>query len=634
MLKKQSSMAIIVVLLASLLPVPKAFALNYNGRQGNAATFETLEEARASSLAAAATRETFGRKMAYKSHPVLDNYPKGTTFVYRSANLYGGRAARSNTNILVFSDKSFTRKEDAFAYLKGLGVVGIIDDVIGSVVLVTPADPKAGFTASDQKNYYALQTAMLSLNAFERVNDVMTAYSDAAYFGGFGFIYVVGIDGGATFFNNFIASTVDYAGRLAGALLINGKMADFYKVASPLPAYLVNAPESVQTRYKAANATDAAKGNATSITYFNQALPLQQVIVSEKANADPSVDVEKAYVEILSKTMRIPVLKQGLNSAGTPYQGYNLDQSPYSLSPRNIVANGVTPGGITVTAHQEDKFSGIKTPAGEYLQTWYEYVPKEVLDGKAAPGSVPLVLALHGGGDDPQAFVEECGWLELARQKRFIMVAPEHQALDVTPAMGEALQALINYMIKTYPAIDASRVYASGYSMGGIATLSISTSHPKVLAAAVNMAGARYDFTKEMDAQFESTELPMMFLTSAYDSPLNILWEDGSITANVQKVLNKFLGYNKMSPLSFDFNAHPKNGFKASAWSSMRLNGEDESDVWYLNNKNDIPMVALSYTENHIHALYPGYATVAWNYLKQFSREQKSGEIKYNPNAR
>ena len=113
-----------------------------------------------------------------------------------------------------------------------------------------------------------------------------------------------------------------------------------------------------------------------------------------------------------------------------------------------------------------------------------------------------MVLALHGGGDDPQAFVEECGWLELAREKRFIIVAPEHQALDVTPAMGEALQALIAYMIKTYPAIDASRVYASGYSMGGITTLSISTSHPRILAAAVNMAGARYEYTEKWTRSF------------------------------------------------------------------------------------------------------------------------------------
>jgi hypothetical protein len=51
----------------------------------------------------------------------------------------------------------------------------------------------------------------------------------------------------------------------------------------------------------------------------------------------------------------------------------------------------------------------------------------------------------------------------------------------------------------------------------------------------------------------------------------------------------------------------------------------------YLNNKEGIPMVALSYTEDLIHALYPQYASMAWDYLRQFSRDQKRGVIKYNP---
>ncbi len=55
-----------------------AYALNYSGSQGNPATFETLEETRASSPAAVAQLETNNGKR-YKSHPVLDSYPKGTT---------------------------------------------------------------------------------------------------------------------------------------------------------------------------------------------------------------------------------------------------------------------------------------------------------------------------------------------------------------------------------------------------------------------------------------------------------------------------------------------------------------------------------------------------------------------------
>ena len=165
MFDKKAFLTIVFVLAVFGFPAGGAFALNYSGSQGNPATFETLEETRASSPAAVAQLETNNGK-AFKSHPVLDGYPKGTTYVYRSANLFGGRAAaRLNTNILLFTEKSFSSKDAALAYLKSLDLIRIIDEAIGSVVLVTPSDPKAGFTADDQKYYYALQTAMLAQKA-------------------------------------------------------------------------------------------------------------------------------------------------------------------------------------------------------------------------------------------------------------------------------------------------------------------------------------------------------------------------------------------------------------------------------------------------------------------------------------
>jgi hypothetical protein len=236
-LKNQLPLTLALALIVSLSFTPGVFALDYTNRLGNKATFETLEETRASSPSAAAAQGS--GKATFKSHPVLDGYPKGTTYVYRSANLWGGRANRSNTNILVFAEKSFQDKDAALDYLKDLGLINIINTAIGSVVLITPSDPKAGFAASDQKHYYALQTAMLSLGGSERSDNVITTYSDGDYFGGFGFLYLIGIDGGATFFNNYIASTLDYASRFAGVLLINSRMEEIRKVASVLPAYLV-----------------------------------------------------------------------------------------------------------------------------------------------------------------------------------------------------------------------------------------------------------------------------------------------------------------------------------------------------------------------------------------------------------
>jgi len=300
MFKKMRCLTIIVVLVVSLLPSYRAFALNYSGSQGNPATFETLEETRASSPVAVAQLETNNGK-AFKSHPVLDGYPKGTTYVYRSANLFGGRAAaRLNTNILLFTDKSFSSKDAALAYLKNLDLIRIIDEAIGSVVLVTPSDPKAGFTAGDQKYYYALQTAILAQKASGKAGDVTNYYSDAEYFGGYGYTYVIGIDGGATFLNNFVAGTFDYVSRIAGMLLINGKMENIRNVASLVPVYLVNAPEPVIAKYKEANNVDAYMSASGIETYFNQAFPLKSVVVVKEAETRTPPNMLKMPTTICS----------------------------------------------------------------------------------------------------------------------------------------------------------------------------------------------------------------------------------------------------------------------------------------------------------------------------------------------
>ena len=72
-----------------------------------------------------------------------------------------------------------------------------------------------------------------------------------------------------------------------------------------------------------------------------------------------------AYHDMFIKAMRVPVVLQGMYSAGTPYSGYNFDEAPYSLCQRNALINGVTKDGIHLISHQgEDRFAGMKSPDG------------------------------------------------------------------------------------------------------------------------------------------------------------------------------------------------------------------------------------------------------------------------------
>ena len=64
-----------------------------------------------------------------------------------------------------------------------------------------------------------------------------------------------------------------------------------------------------------------------------------------------------------------------------------------------------------------------------------------------------------------------------------------------------------------------------------------------------------------------------------------------------------------------------------------QLPGEPPSSV-NLNNSKGMPMVALNYVKDIIHALYPEYAKMGWDFMKRYSRDQKTGAIKYNPNIK
>ena len=647
-MKKRLSWLLALTLLFSCRGV-NALALDYHPIQNDEPTFETLEEARVNGPIGVQNLEQNETKV-FKSHAVLDGYPEGTTWVYRSANLFGGRAAaRLNTDILVFCEEQFEDKDEAFQYLKDLGLIEIADEAIGSVFLVTPATPKGigstgaptgGFGAADQKNFYALQTALLAQKAYETGPDRSRIYySDAEYMGSYGYWYLIGIDGGATFLNNYVSIAFDFASRVAGMLLINGDMEAFRQVSTFIPTYLVNAPEAVAEKYKMANQADAYDVTDKADVYYNQAQPLQRVVIAkeEKTNAEY---VHDAYYDLFVKAMRVPVVKQGLYSAGTPFQNYNFDEAPYSLCPRNYVVNGKTADGICVIQHKEERFADMKDPDnGEYLQTWFEYLPEEVLDGSAPEHSIPLILGNHGGSDDPRVFVDELGLLTLAGRERIAIVAPEHQDIsgEYREVEIQVLPAITRYMLETYPALDPSRVYAIGYSMGGSATLKAIYGEPSLYAAVVAMSpvhglGEFYEPDPAVQDLFDGIELPVMLTTSGYDLGVTVDTSYNGISFRFQAILNRVLGYNHLPLIEeFDFDTYPTVGFKGDRKVFKTLNNEYGNTTWYLNSEAGKPLVAVSFTEGLIHALYPEYGNLGWNFMKHYSRNPETLEIEYNP---
>ena len=608
----------------------QAYATGFTGELGNEATFETLQEANQNSVNIVSSIVENDTKV-FATHPVLDGYPEGTTFVYRSANQYAGRAAaRLNTNIFVYAPEHFENKDDAMAYLKDLGLIKLIDEAVGSIVLVTPIGDS--FDMADVASYYALQTAMLSQKEAKRLEDgTAIYYSDAEYFGGYGFEYFIGIDDGATFFNNYIAPEIDFSGRMAGVLLFGGDMQRTRQPATFVPIALVNSDEAIVSKYRAVNGVNAQEVMDGRVVSYNQQWPLRKVIDISEEIVDKAALIEEVYRGMMVKAMRVPVLTQGMNSAGTPYSGYGFDEAPYSLCDRCYVVDGKTEGGVVMISHQgdDDRFAEYKTEAGEYIDVWYEYLPQEVLDGTAPAGSVPLILCNHGGGDDARVFVDEFGLIELSEKERVALVAPDHQT--VGSVRGPALTAVAKYMLEKYPALDASRVYMTGYSMGGGATYLAAYHEPTLFAAIAPFAGSATPMPEENAANFDGVELPTILSISAFDpAGRRLAALEGNLNEAEQGMVSTWAGINGKKLPAFDFEKYPLFGQKADRTVTDTINDEFARTTWYFNNEKGEPRFAFIYMEDMVHALYPEYADMLWDFVKNYSRDPETKEIIYN----
>ena len=645
-----------MVILFGMLALPASADgytyMNYRNRLGNEAGIETLAQAHANAPAAVMTLYGNAEKQ-YRPNPLLDEFPKNTVYVYRSANIYGGQAsARNNTSFLVFSNRSFADEASALEYLKSLGLVSLVDSVIGSVTLYTPSDPQKGFTDTDLLNYYKLHTAMYSQKTSAKTDNGIVYDADAEYFGTYGKIYFIGIDGGSTFINNYVApGDLDYIGQVAGLMLIGGEMDPAKKVSKFVPAYILNGTDTMIERYREVNGTNAYAIKDGVETFYDQSIQLHKVMVAKDDKADVAAYVQDAFNNIFAISQRVNVIRStAQESTLVPkYQSYvsTPDISHYALCSRNAIVNGVTvKGNLQVSFHQEEIFSDIKTMYDQYLQSWYEVLPKSVVDGTAPAGSVPLILALHGTGDDPLMFIDEIGWLDVAGKENLAVVAPFEEELIISHEGGkvvmgskiyegiltEVFPIFLKHILEKYPALDSTRVYASGYSLGGGSVYRAIYGGMDMIAAAVPMAGMHddmfYNSTQEQDAKLKAIGIPLMELTSTFDLGYN--QQENRLTDNTLKIFMKYAQANGITlPDTYDFNTYPMIGFKTDEMNVTTINGEWRSFLWTIKNKDGIPMMKLSCTENLTHSLYPGYGEIAWKFMKNFSRDPKTGGIIY-----
>lgn len=105
-------------------------------------------------------------------------------------------------------------------------------------------------------------------------------------------------------------------------------------------------------------------------------------------------------------------------------------------------------------------------------RTYQYYIPSSYQEGQP----MPLMLSYHGAGSYGLGQMVYSGFHELAEREGFIVVTPDY-GINVrgnfqSPGVADFTARILDQMIDKY-SIDTTRIYASGISMGGNASLTL-----------------------------------------------------------------------------------------------------------------------------------------------------------------
>ena len=135
--------------------------------------------------------------------------------------------------------------------------------------------------------------------------------------------------------------------------------------------------------------------------------------------------------------------------------------------------------------------SGVTCREGSILEgcrnIWYEYVPTNYDPAR----KYPLVIQIHGGGQDGMRWADITVWHEVAERNKFIVVYPNSPTpgrWDCDDRDVEYIRGLIEHLKSVY-SIDSSRIYIQGMSNGDMMTLSFTMKHPELISAAAYTSG-------------------------------------------------------------------------------------------------------------------------------------------------
>lgn len=480
--------------------------------------------------------------------------------------------------------------------LDKMGIKDHLDDYATSAYIVNPGED--GYTQEENDDYLNIVDTCVGASMNTKV---------------------IGIGNGADFVNQYITQK-DW--MLAGIMLYGGTQ----KAITPkysVPVYISNGVENSEEPYITVNKTDKTNSIGNITEYYNSANKFEKVVVNfEDETVDKAFD--NAWKYVFSNNGRFG------NITGTFYTMKDSQERPYEYTTFFTTEKF----GLTRNVVKEDL-------DGDGIQSlWYEYNTQATLN--AGKGTVPLVIMLHGNGNDPRAQIETSGWAEVASKNNIMLVEPEWQGSTIggyayDPMTGDDSSSdendiitLVNKLKEKYPQIDSSRIYVEGLSRGSRNSLHIGLVHPEVFAGlGVHSGGINAEFVDGLkdyvDKNADQYDMPVYMVIGTKDVFNYLPCGTNTGGASIQVALQYYQRFNDL-PVTTEFSGEEYYGVQLENYHSVDNAGSLVIKSGTLTNAKGVS-ISLNAIENFGHWNYEPTANEMWNFFKQYSRNTSTGEI-------
>ena len=499
----------------------------------------------------------------------------------------------------VFPDSKLDNGQ-ALELVERLNIIGIIKEYGGRIVIVNPSSGKW----QDQ-----------DLETFTGLIGRGGAPTN---------IKVVGLGSGATFVNRQLCAT-DLTGAIAGIVSIDGEPGKTCKY--PVPAF-IGGKNAAKVAKPYQSASDSAPAD-----------PLQKVVVNTDKKASWETLFAQAWDKVLSANYRYN------NLFHTFYMSRGIDNREGVKNFELVSIPVFDKIGIqrNVVEYPLVDMNAPSRPDNPDKYLWYEYIPKQALG--AAPCTVPLVVLLHGHGNDPRTQSETSGFPELAAEEGFMVVEMEWQGGKGYAPMGlDGIEAVISVLRQKYPQIDGSSIYAEGLSAGAMTSNMLGVRKSHLFAAVAGHSGGIFSgnglgyyaygsepLMNEAIQKRGHVEVAYCSVVGTHDDTIRFFdkdhWE-GNPYLNVWRIYQTINGMPVTSDL--DFNVDPTFGIALRDRTLIHTGkSEDitiESGQLY---KGEKPLIRLMVINNYGHWNFKPAAKLIWDFFRHYSRDTETKKLCY-----